>query len=491
MESSTTRADPPTPAPKSAELRPVRHMRTTIFYVVLLGVAVLAYLAIRARGEALDAPSAPAVAPLTGAHGSSSFGKLLLALAAVTLCARFVGGALRRWLGQPPVVGEILTGLLLGPSLLGAVWPEAQAFFLPPDVAPYLSALAQFGVVLFMFLVGLEIDMRTLRASTHATIVISHASIVVPFLLGAALALPFYPLFATQGVSFTAFSLFLGVSMSITAFPVLARILTDRRVQSTKLGTLALTCAAIDDLTAWALLAIISGIIHAQVSSAAWTLVWAVVYLVGMLVFARPMLRWLLSRLHVEGEAPSRTALAVVFGGVLLSAMATEMIGLHALFGAFLLGTIVPRESDLRHKVQVRLEDFVVVLLLPAFFAFTGMRTRVGLLDDAEAWIACGVVLVVATLGKFGGTTLASRWAGLGWRHASALGLLMNTRGLVQLIVLNLGLELGVISEKVFAMLVIMALVTTFATTPLLDLFIGRSVFDDEPTQPPPRRAEA
>jgi Kef-type K+ transport system membrane component KefB len=467
----------------SATLRPVNHLRTTLLYALVIGASVVLYLWIRGRGEALGDAPAPAVVARESSH-NSSFGHLLLALAAVTLCARFVGGALRRWLGQPPVIGEILTGLMLGPSLLGAVWPEGQALILPPDVAPYLKALAQFGVVLFMFLIGLEIDLRTLRASTHATVVISHASIVVPFLLGAGLALWLFPQYATAGVSFTAFSLFIGVSLSITAFPVLARILSDRRVQGTKLGTLALTCAAIDDLTAWSLLALVSGIIHAQVSSAAWTLVWAVVYLAGMLVFARPLLRWLLSKLHVEGEPPSRTALAVVFGSVLLSATATEVIGLHALFGAFLVGTLVPRESDIRHKVQVRLEDFVVVLLLPAFFAFTGMRTKVGLLDDSAAWMACGVIVVIATIGKFGGSALAARWAGLGWRHASALGLLMNTRGLVQLIVLNLGLELGVISEKVFAMLVIMALVTTFATTPLLDLFIGRSVFDDEPVPP-------
>jgi Kef-type K+ transport system membrane component KefB len=281
-------------------------------------------------------------------------------------------------------------------------------------------------------------------------------------------------------VSFTAFSLFIGVSMSVTAFPVLARILTDRRVQSTRLGVTALSCAAIGDVSAWSLLALVTGVIQSRVGDAALTVLWVLVYVTAMLLWARPLLRWLFAHLHVEGEPASRTALAVLFTALLLSAVATEAIGIHALFGAFLLGAILPREGDLRVQVRSRLEDVVLVLFLPSFFAFTGLRTRIGLVSGWEDWAACLVIIAVATLGKFGGSLFAARAVGMGWRPAAGLGVLMNTRGLMELIVLDLGLEMGLITPTIFTMLVLMALVTTFAATPLLRLVLGRRGFEEE-----------
>jgi len=377
-------------------------------------------------------------------------------------------------LKQPPVMGEIVAGLLLGPSLLGALWPEAQAFLLPAETAPYLGMISKVGVVLFLFLVGLDLDPRLLRGHRHATIAISHASILAPFLLGALLALWLYPRHSTADVSFTVFSLFLGISLSVTAFPVLARILIDRGLQHTPLGSAALACAAVDDVTAWTLLALLTGVAKATMDGAYWTVFWVFVYVVVMFFVVRPLLAPLVAR-EQRGHGPlSRTALAVVFAGVLFSAVATEAIGIHALFGAFLLGALLPHEGRLPREIRQRLEDFVLVLLLPSFFAFTGLRTHVGLLDRTADWIACAAIIAVATLGKFGGTALAARLTGLSWRSSSALGILMNTRGLMELIVLDLGLELGVITPTVFTMMVLMALVTTFTATPALDVFLGR-----------------
>ena len=364
-------------------------------------------------------------------------------------------------------MGEIAAGLLLGPSVLGAVAPSVQSFVLAPDAAPHLGIVAKIGVVLFMFLVGLELDTRLLRGSTHATVAISHASIVVPFVLGAALATYLYPRYSTDDVSFTTFASFVGVSMSVTAFPVLARILSDRRVSNTPLGTTALACAAVDDVTAWCLLALVSGVATSRVHGALTTLGMVAAYLAAMWIAGRPALAWLAAREEKRASPVSYDVLAIVFACLLLSAVATESMGIHALFGAFLVGAFVPSGSRLAHEIRARLEDVVVVLLLPVFFAFTGMRTPPGRVTGASDLLACLAVIAVATIGKFGGTLIAARFARLGWRESSALGILMNTRGLMELIVLNVGLDMGVLSPTLFTMFVAMAVVTTFATTPV------------------------
>lgn len=410
-------------------------------------------------------------------------GPVLLALAVVTAAARLAGWAFQRFLRQPAVLGEITAGLMLGPSLLGALAPRAQAFLLPPEAAPFLRILAQVGVVLFMFLVGLELDPRSLRHQARATLAISQASIVLPFALGAGLGVLLHGRYAPPGVDFGAFVLFLGVSLSITAFPVLARILKDRGAQGTPLGAMALASAAMDDATAWILLALASGVAAAKASGLAWILAGFAAYLAVMLMAVRPLARAWGARRNAETGPLGASTLSVVFCGLLLSALATEALGIHALFGAFLFGVLLPHEGRLATELRARMEDIVLVLFLPAFFAYTGTRTQVGLVSSAQDWLLAGLILLAATAGKFGGAALAARAFGMGWREASALGLLMNTRGLMELVALNVGLDLGVLSPALFTMLVLMALATTFATTPLLGLVLGPRGFG------PPRDA--
>ena len=380
------------------------------------------------------------------------------------MVGRIVGRAFTL-IGQPPVIGEVVGGILLGPSLLGRISPEAYQFILPPEVAPYLGLVAQLGVILYMFLVGLELNSDRLRGNVHTTIAISHASIVLPFVLGSALALPLYPRLSTNAVPFTNFALFLGVAMSITAFPVLARILSDRGIIRSELGVLALTCAAVGDVTAWCLLAFVVGVVQGNADSALWIAGATLGFIVLIFLVVRPAVARLARSVD---RSPTPGAIAIVLAGVLMASLATEVIGVHAIFGAFLFGAVIPHDSALARSLRQNLEHLVTILLLPAFFAFTGMRTEIGLVSGASEWLICVVIIAVATLGKFGGTFVAARVSGLGWRYAAGLGVLMNTRGLMELIVLNVGLDLGVISPTLFTMMVLMALVTTMATTPVL-----------------------
>ena len=462
------------PAPDSLLPKSASPKRTLLGYGAVLAAAIALFFAVRSRGEQLVAPAAPAGAPdlhAASAH-SAVFAQVLLALATIVLAARAVGYLFERYLKQPPVMGEIAAGLMLGPSLLGAISEPLYQFVLPAAAAPHLGIVAKIGVVLFMFLVGLELDLRVLRGTTHVTLAISHASIVAPFILGSSLALLLYPIYSHEGISFTVFSLFLGVSMSVTAFPVLARILTDRRMQRSPLGITALACAAIDDATAWCLLALVSGVATASIQEPAVTLGWVIGYVALMWLVVRPLVRKLSQRHDGRRQEVSLTLLAVVLGALLLSAVATERIGIHALFGAFVFGAVFPSEGQLAEQLRARLDDVVVVLLLPVFFAFTGMRTQIGLLSEPMDWALCALVIIVATAGKLGGTFVAARLAGMSARESTALGVLMNTRGLMELIVLNVGLDMGVLSPRLFAMFVLMALVTTFGTTPVLNLLM-------------------
>jgi Kef-type K+ transport system membrane component KefB len=452
-------------------------LRTTfLLYAVLLAGAVILFLFIDACGTELAAPEpAPAGTdgPVAVGGKPDALVHVLVALTAVLATGRLLG-LLFRYAGQPPVIGEVVAGIVLGPSVLGQLWPAAAAFVLPPSVAPYLGVIAQLGVILYMFLVGLELNPGALRERAGATVAISHASMAVPFILGAALALVLYPRLSSRDVSFTSFALFLGVATSITAFPVLARILTDRGMQKTRLGILALGCAATGDVTAWCLLAFAVGVAQARVDGAFLVLGLTAAYIAFMLAVVRPAAGRFLARFGEVHVTPGMVAL--VLGAVLLSALATEAIGIHAIFGAFLMGAVVPHDSAVARALTRKLEDLVTVLLLPAFFAFTGMRTRIGLVWGVEQWLLCGLILLVATSGKLGGTLAAARLTGLSWREATALGLLMNTRGLMELIALNIGLDLRIISPALFAMMVLMALATTVATTPLLQLLTRRSL---------------
>ena len=456
---------------------PSKLWTAALYTGMVLGTVGL-FLLIRGYGEGLSAPL-----PVTGGTSGGSAAPatpdilfhVLLALAAVLVAGRSVG-LLLGLVGQPVVIGEVVAGILVGPSLLGRVAPSVSGYILPVEVAPYLGLVAQIGVAFYMFLVGLDLNVDLLRRRASAAIATSHASIVVPFLLGSTLALYLYPRLSTSDVSFTSFALFMGVALSVTAFPVLARILADRGMAQTEFGAVALTCAAADDVTAWCLLAFVSGVAQARGEGALAVAVLTAGFIACMFIFVRPLAGRLVDR--TRDTLPTSGAVAVVLLCVLLSAVTTELIGVHAIFGAFLFGTIVPHDSALARALIQRLQDFVTILLLPAFFAITGMRTRIDLLAGYDQWLVCGMIVAVATIGKFGGTLAAARLTGLNWRQASTLGILMNTRGLMELIVLNVGLDLGVISPTLFAMLVIMALVTTLATTPVLQLVHRQKMAD-------------
>ena len=400
---------------------------------------------------------------------------LLLQIVVILVAARLVGGLFKR-MGQPQVIGEMVAGILLGPSLLGWLAPNVFAALFPPASLGYLSALSQIGLILFMFLVGLELDPQRLRERARAAVVISQVSIIAPFVLGALLALYLYPHLAAPDVQFSHFAVFMGVAMSITAFPVLARILTDRHLLRTPLGMLAITCAAVDDVTAWCLLAAVVLLVHATDGTASLWLILggSAVYIVAMLFAVRPALRRLTPIYQRDGTV-SRGLLALILVLVLASAWATESLGIHALFGAFLIGAIMPKEHSFVVTLSDKLEDLTVVLLLPLFFALTGLRTSVGLLSGWELWLDTLLIIAVAVIGKLGGAMLAGRATGLSWHDAGVLGILMNTRGLVELIVLTVGLEIGVIGPTLFTMMVIMALTTTLMTTPLVDWLFVRN----------------
>ena len=444
-------------------------------YGLMLCAAVAAFLWIRAIGERRASSAALISAPAAPAGVGPSIDTVfhvLLALAVIIITAQAMRQAFK-WIGQPAVVGEIVGGIMLGPSLLGRIAPGAFAVLLPPSVVPFLGVHAQIGVILYMFLVGVELDLSVLKKTGHATVAISHASIVFPFLLGAVLALFLAPTLSLPDVPFTVFALFIGVSLSITAFPVLARILTDRGLHKTPMGMLALACAAVDDVTAWCLLALVVSIAHAQGGQAALTAALTVAFIAAMFGAVRPLVKACLPAIESPAGL-SAGGLGAILAALLASAMATEYISIHGIFGAFIFGAIVPHDAPVAAALRSRMDGLVAVLFLPAFFAFTGLRTQISLLDGSRDWIICGAIVLVACIGKFGGTFVAARLAGLPRPDSAALGVLMNTRGLVELIALNIGLDLGVISPRLFTMLVVMALATTFMTAPALQVILRR-----------------
>ena len=446
-------------------------VRIALIYGASLIATIGAFLLIRNLGHSLVAAGTvgPFPSSQTGPSASgSTLMHVLIAFAVVIVLARVLGLIFRKF-NQPQVMGEVIAGILLGPSFFGWLAPWAASQILSVSVAPYLMVMSQIGIVLYMFLVGVELDTSLLRQRTQASIAISHASIVAPFLMGGALALWLYPRYAARGVPFTSFALFLGVAMSVTAFPVLARILTDRGMQTSRTGVLALGCAAVDDVTAWCLLGFVVAVAHAGARNPLLMLAMTVAFILFVLVIVKRGALWLVRKRAEEGRT-TRDIFAIVCAALLLAALTTEWIGIHALFGAFLLGTLIPHDSILARDIRDKCEDAVLVLLLPMFFAFTGMRTQIGLMTETRDWLACIVIIGVASLGKFGGSFLAARLTGSDWREAASLGILMNTRGLMELIVLNVGLDLGVLSPALFSMFVIMAILTTLATTPILQL---------------------
>jgi Kef-type K+ transport system membrane component KefB/nucleotide-binding universal stress UspA family protein len=393
---------------------------------------------------------------------------ILIELLVVIGLSRLVGLGFER-IKQPLVIGEIVAGIMLGPSLLGWLAPAWKAALFPAEALPSLGVLAQIGLIFFMFLIGLELNPKYLRGNLDIAVLVSHVSILVPFSLGCLLALLLYPLVSNGDVSFTAFALFLGAAMSITAFPVLARIITENNLQNSRLGTLALTCAAVDDVTAWCVLALAIAVTRTNsMAGAIPTILFSILYIGVMVTVGRQFLKNLSKYYDRKGKLP-QFLVAIIYMGVVASALITELIGIHFIFGAFMLGAVMPKNAGLTRELAEKTEDFVLVFLLPLFFAYSGLKTEVGLLNSLDKWLLCLAVVGVAIIGKYVGTYIAARVSGIDKRESAALGWLMNTRGLTELIVLNIGLELKVISPLLFTMLVIMALVTTFMTSPLLE----------------------
>ncbi len=394
---------------------------------------------------------------------------LLAQIVTIVFVARLFGTLFKR-IGQPTVIGEILAGIVLGPSVIGSYFPEFSTALFPLESLGNLQFLSQIGLILFMFVVGMELDLKVLQNKAKEAVVISHASIVIPFTLGMFLAYFIYTDFAPEGTEFLSFALFTGIAMSITAFPVLARIVQERGLHKTKLGAMVITCAAADDITAWCILAAVIAIVKAgSFLSSLYIIALAVIYVLLMLKVVKPFLKRI-GELYDNPDSITKPVVAIFFLTLLISSYATEIIGIHALFGAFMAGVIMPVSMHFRNVFIEKVEDVSQVMLLPLFFVFTGLRTQIGLLDDIYLWQVCGYIILVAVIGKFVGSALTARYVGQTWKDSLTIGALMNTRGLMELVVLNIGYDLGVLRPEIFAMMVIMALVTTFMTGPALDI---------------------
>jgi Kef-type K+ transport system membrane component KefB len=452
----------------------VKRLKLIAVYIFLVGVPVFALLGVLRIGGRLITPTpinnlVIAVSSANEPPPPPNLFILVAQIAVIVLVSRAVGYLFRK-MGQPQVIGEMLAGIMLGPSLLGWLAPGVSAALFPASSLGVLGAISNLGLVIYMFLVGLELNVQELRRHGQTAILISHMSIVVPFLLASVLAIYLYPRLSDNSVSFMSFALFMGAATAITAFPVLARILTDKQMLNTSLGTVAITCAAVDDVSGWSILAYIMVLIRSSQSSLS---IWMILAGLGLfLALMIGVMRRLCARVEryysEHGELPDHLlALVIVFA--LTAALCTEALSLHLLFGAFVAGAVMPKDRRFISYLSAKFESVAVLLLLPVFFAFTGLRTRIGLVKGAELWFYCALIIGVAILGKVGGSGFAARLGGMRWREATALGILMNTRGLMELVVLNMGLDIKVISPALFSMMVLMALVTTFMTAPLLD----------------------
>lgn len=446
--------------------------------IVVGGAAVLLWIIFEAGKKLSNIP----VSPVNGSQNESllpgllqginlqhPLSVLILQILVIILASRILGW-LMSLINQPTVIGEIIAGIALGPSLLGLYFPEFSTFLFPLESLGNLEFLSQIGLILFMFIIGMELDINMLKQRASSAVFISNVSIVIPFVMGAGLALYLFEDFAPEGTRFLPFAMFMGIALSITAFPVLARIVQERGITRTPLGMTAITCAAINDITAWGILALVVAIANAgAIEGALFTIILSVVYIAVMLFVIRPLLNKVAHKYTVR-ETISKAVVALVLSIMLVSAWITEVIGIHALFGAFMAGVIIPDNARFKQIMSEKIEDVSLVLLLPLFFVYTGLRTQIGLLNEPGLWAIALLVIAVAVIGKFAGSAIASRITGQTWKDSLLIGALMNTRGLIELVALNIGYDIGVLSPEIFTILVIVALVTTFMTGPLMAL---------------------
>jgi Kef-type K+ transport system membrane component KefB len=458
----------------------MKNHRNTIFYLVVTGGFTALIYWIISKGKSLEIDKKFLRPVSENGHWNDFLSSLSLNLhhplaillaqiITIIVVARLFGWFFRK-IGQPSVIGEIIAGIALGPSLLGLYFPEFSNGLFPIESLGNLQFLSQIGLILFMFVIGMELDLKVLKNRAKEAIVISHASIVIPFALGIGLAYFVYFKFAPVGVAFLPFALFMGIALSITAFPVLARIVQERGIHKTKLGAIVITCAAADDITAWCILAAVIAIVKAGTFvSSLYVIGLAILYVIVMFFVVKPFLKKI-GDLYGKKDNLNKPVVAIFFLTLIISSYCTEIIGIHALFGAFMTGVIMPDITKFRNLFIEKVEDLSIIVLLPLFFVYTGLRTEIGLINDPFLWKVTGIIIIVAVVGKFFGSALAAKFVGQSWRDSFTIGALMNTRGLMELVVLNIGLDLKVLTPEVFTMMVIMALVTTFMTGPTLNI---------------------
>lgn len=460
-----------------------KHVRTWIFYFVMISSFIILTYMLFKNAEKFNeyVPSDMTAVSLGLTDNLDSFKQsiyhnlgepvalLLMQIIAILFVSRIAGWIFIK-IGQPTVIGEILAGILLGPSLLGHFYPETFNFLFAPESLGNLYILSQVGLVLFMFVIGMELNLGMLRSKMGTTYVISHASIIIPYFLGMLFAYFVYEEFAANHTSFLSFALFIGISMSITAFPVLARIVQEKGLTKTHLGQISIACAAFDDVTAWCILAAVIAIAKTgSFISSLYTIGLSIAYILFMLYAVRPFMKRI-GKIYSNSEVLNKSVVAFIFLLLTLSAFTTQLIGIHALFGAFLAGVIMPELPKFRKIVIDKIEDVALTLLLPLFFVYTGLRTEIGLLNTPYLWGVTLALILFAIAGKFFGGAFSARLMGESWRNSLSMGILMNTRGLMEIVVLNIGYEMGILPKPIFVMLVLMALVTTFMTTPFLSL---------------------
>jgi len=456
--------------------------RSLIYYLVMLLVfGGLMYFIIK-EGEARQIQEAISVsneAPhdlkegffvfkdLLMHHVESSIGILLLQIIVILITCRLFGWLFAK-MQQPTVIGEIVAGIVLGPSVLGHLLPSVSAFLFPFDSLQNINMLSQFGLILFMFAIGMELNITEVRQKLKETILISHTSTIFPFFLGMVTAYFLYNKYAYESTPFLSFALFVSIALSITAFPVLARIIQEKGLTKTHLGTISLASAANGDITAWCLLAVVVAIAQAgSMLSAIYNIGFSFIYLLLMFTVIRPFLR-MIGHIYHNKEVVDKGLVAFMFLLLIVSSYLTEILGLHALFGAFVAGVVMPDNIKFRKIMTEKVEDVSLALFLPLFFVSTGLRTEIGLLNSPELWYMCGIFILVAIIGKFGGSLVAARFVGETWKDSLYIGALMNARGLMELVVLTIGYDMKILTPPIFVMLVLMTLVTTFMTTPLI-----------------------
>ncbi len=456
---------------------------TTFYLIMVIVFGILMYL-ITIGGEAQEVESAIQTsthAPhnmtegfgvftdLVIHHIQSDLGILLLQIVIILIFCRIFGWLFSK-MGQPTVIGEIVAGIVLGPSILGNIAPGVSSFLFPEESLQNINIISQFGLILFMFAIGMELSITEIRKKLNETILISHTSIIVPFLLGMITAYFLYGKYTYESTPFLSFALFISISLSITAFPVLARIIQEKGMTKKHLGKLAVASAANGDITAWCLLAVVVSIAQAgSALSAIYNILFAIVYILFMGGVIRPLLQ-MIGHVYHNKEVVDKGLVGFIFLLLIASSFMTEIIGLHALFGAFIAGVVMPENLKFRKIMTEKVEDVSLALFLPLFFVSTGLRTEIGLLNSPELWYMCGIFILVAIIGKFGGSMIAARIVGETWKHSLYMGALMNTRGLMELVVLTIGYDMKILTPPVFVMLVLMTLVTTFMTTPLISL---------------------